>query len=338
MDEEEDFLRDYEDVGTDDEFDSDDDADGCLCQFHAKYWPDHMDEARIKLREIVKSCLTNIFRDTPDADLFNVIAVISQDPTSRTTNRLLQILSDVEGDSADSFKAALNIHTERFQPWKILNLLESHYDYLLPSDFTSLIPALAVLVNSPFRPSALKFAEREFFDAIQHTFVAIRSVFSHFADGSNKTDLVEILKLPLDSPQRKTRIEGWVDRSLVSNRPEPVGPMAFAAMMMGLPVGPPPSIVDEEDFLAYIDLTKPDPDLDDLREEFRPPLKTRFEQYYIFIQTTGKDYPPIIHKAYAKIIELMPFFRSNDVVSTMLTRSIIFLRSWFLPRSCILNV
>lgn len=198
LDDEEDILRDYEDVGTDDEFDSDDDTDDdqCSCRFHAKYWPDQLEKERIKLREIIKSRLIEVFRDTPDVGLFNSIVAISQDSTTRTTSRLLRVLSEVAGDSADSFKAALSIHTELYHPWRVLRLLESHYSYLRPGDFIILIPAVAVLTNSPLRQNALKFIEREFLDSIQQLYMAIRSVFSHFAEEPNRTDLVEILKLP----------------------------------------------------------------------------------------------------------------------------------------------
>jgi hypothetical protein len=96
--------------------------------------------------------------------------------------------------------------------------------------------------------------------------------------------------------------------------------MAFAAMMMGFPLGPPAGSLDETDLLAYVDLNKPDPDLDDLREEFKPQLKPRFETWNLYVQTMSKDCTGILHRVYAKIVELMPFFRGLDVVQEMVNR------------------
>lgn len=276
-----------------------------------------MNEERITLREIVKARLLDVFRDAPDVALFTAIGSIS---TSRTVKQLLQILSTVAGNSADSFKAALTIRTSLHHPRKILKLLENHYHYLRPSDCPTLLPAVAALADSACRPQALKFIERELFDSVQHIYVAVRSTFSHFAEEPNKTDLAEILKLPSDSLGRASRIERWVDRSLTSTASESIGPMAFAAMMMGFPVGPPASSLDETDLLAYVDLNKPDPDLDDLREEFRPQLKPRFETWNLYAQTMGKDCFQILHRVYAKIVELMPFFKMPDVVTEMTSR------------------
>ncbi|KXN91141.1 hypothetical protein AN958_02825 [Leucoagaricus sp. SymC.cos] len=318
---EETLLRDYEGVGTDDEYevDSEGESQSC-CRFHTKYWSNDMNEGRITFRSIVKARLVEIFREVPDGSLFCAIISISQDPTSRTNKLLLDILGDVAGDSADTLKAALTIHTNLYHPRTILKLLEDYYHYLRPIDCPTLLPAVAVLAESSYRSHALKFVERELFDAVQHIFVAVRSAFSHFLEEVNQAELVDILKLESDSSLRASRIERWVDRALTPASSEPMGPMAFAAMMMGFPVGPPPASMDETDLLAYMDLSKPDPDLDPLREEFKPQLKPRFESWQLFAQTMAKDFPQIMHRVYNKIIELMPFFKGADVVKEMSNR------------------
>lgn len=127
---------------------------------HAKYWPDGINKERIALREIVKSYLVDIFRDTLDAGLFVAINSVSQDPTSHTVKQLIQMLSDAAGDSADSLKAALIVHTNLFHPRKILSLLDSYYHYLRPNDCPILLGAVAVLANSSYRPQGLRYLER----------------------------------------------------------------------------------------------------------------------------------------------------------------------------------
>lgn len=94
--------------------------------------------------------------------------------------------------------------------------------------------------------------------------MAVHSVFSHFTEELNKADLDEILKLPAADPTTTSRVGRWVDRSMIATGSELTGPMAFAAMMMGFPVEPPSASIDDADLLAYIDLNKPDPDLDEL--------------------------------------------------------------------------
>ncbi|KAF9449489.1 hypothetical protein P691DRAFT_703138 [Macrolepiota fuliginosa MF-IS2] len=320
-DDEEDSLRFYEDAGTDDEYNIDSDGEErCCCRFHAKYWSNRLNEERITLRDIVKARLLDIFREAPDADLFGAIGSIAQDSTSRTRKQLLRIVSDVAGDSVESLRAALTIHTNLSHPWKILKLLENHYHLLRPGDCPTLLPAVATLADSPCRPQALKFIERELFDSVQHIYMAIRSTFSHFAEEPNLADLAEILKLPSDSLTRASRIERWVDRVLTSTSSEPLGPMAFAAMMMGFPLGPPSASMDDTDLLAYIDLNKPDPDLDDLREEFKPQLKPHFETWNLYAQTMSKDCSQLLHRVYGKIVELMPCFRASDIVNEMTNR------------------
>jgi hypothetical protein len=260
----------------------------------------------------------NIFREAPDADLFFVIDSISRH-SPRTVKELIRTLNEGAGDSVESFRAALTIHTNLYHPDKILDLLDNHYAYLRPNDCPTLLGALAVLVNSSHRPQALRYVEAELMDVVKHIHVAIRSAFSHFTEGANKVDLAEIVRLPA-GPTRASRIERWVDRSITSTSSEPFGPMAFAAMMMGLPVGSSTSSIDETGFLAYTDLDKPDPDLEDLREEFKPQLKPRFETWKLYAQNLPWNSNQIMHRVYAKIIELMPFFQATDIVTEMTNR------------------
>jgi hypothetical protein len=98
--------------------------------------------------------------------------------------------------------------------------------------------------------------------------------------------------------------------------------MAFAAMAVGLPVSSGISGEDPE-LAAALDMDQFDPDLEDLREEFRPRLKARFDGWCkVAARIEGGS--AIMIKAYAKVVELMPFLRASDVVEEMLTWSVLF--------------
>ena len=73
------------------------------------------------------------------------------------------------------------------------------------------------------------------------------------------------------TPGRQDRIERWVDAVSTPGLNNP-NPMAFAAMVMGLPITPTMEGLDEME-LSYLEMDPSDPDLEDLREEFRPRLK-----------------------------------------------------------------
>jgi hypothetical protein len=98
--------------------------------------------------------------------------------------------------------------------------------------------------------------------------------------------------------------------------------MAFAAMMMGLPVpvagGGMGGMPVEE--LNMLDLDKDgDPDLEDLREEFRPQFKARFEGWLGATLTIGKP-DQVFRAVYEELVVMMPFIRDACIVDEMLGR------------------
>lgn len=96
-------------------------------------------------------------------------------------------------------------------------------------------------------------------------------------------------------------------------------PMAFAAMIMGLPALPGTDDGEDADFLNYVDLDQRDPDLDDLREEYRPDLKGMFDGW-VHLAQTMKGGPAILNKTYASALELMPWLRGSDIAAEMINR------------------
>ena len=95
--------------------------------------------------------------------------------------------------------------------------------------------------------------------------------------------------------------------------------MAFAAFMVGLPIAPGLDDADDADPLGYLD--QADPDLDDLREEFKPRMKERFEGWseVAMIMRGGNV---TLGKVYMQIVALMPFFRVSDAVDEMIARCV----------------
>ena len=99
---------------------------------------------------------------------------------------------------------------------------------------------------------------------------------------THETELAQIVKLRVGSAQRQDRIERWVDSISTPGSQQNVipHPMAFAAFMIGLPIGPGSLADGDDDFDAdpfgYLEQAD-DPDLDDLREEYRPRMKERLE-------------------------------------------------------------
>ena len=106
--------------------------------------------------------------------------------------------------------------------------------------------------------------------------------------------------------------------------------MALAAFMMGLPVFPgalAPDDSDEEDagasdpfgYLDSLDSDSVDPELEDLRDEFRPRIKERFDGW-VEVGSVMPGGAGVLLRAYIKILGLMPFFRAGDVVDEIISR------------------
>ena len=102
----------------------------------------------------------------------------------------------------------------------------------------------------------------------------------------------------------------------------PMHPMAFAAMMMGLPMMPGGDGDDDADILSYVDFDQDDPDLEELRDEYRPNLKAIFDGWnHIGQSLMGGS--TVLARSYIKAVEIMPWLRASDVVSEMTSRSVL---------------
>jgi len=120
------------------------------------------------------------------------------------------------------------------------------------------------------------------------------------------------------SAVRHDRIERWVD-AVVTPNSQPTNPMNFAALLMGLPLPAGLDDGDDGDPFGYLDIDQNDPDLEDLREEFRPPLKERFDGWNDTALLIHGG-PALLLDIYAKLMDLMPFLRATDAIDEMISR------------------
>lgn len=314
-----------EDDDEDSDFYTDDSYGRCTCNFHANYWPDLLDQERTALRKYVETRLFAVFEVAPSMATYNTLMTLSQD-TQETDQRVDSILSKVAGDTPNNLVGALDIRISNNKPSKIVSLLDS-YSYLLrPRDATTLQCAVAMLDHSDYRLRALEILEKELNDCVRATYNTIRSCFSHIEDEGNRKDLQEILKLRNGTPERRARVDAWGERVITASN-GPMHPMAFAAMMMGLPIMPGGDGDDDADILNYVDLDQDDPDLDDLRDEYRPNLKAIFEGWN-HLGHTLMGGSAVLERLYTKALEIMPWLRSSDLISEMVNRwALIFLAS-----------
>lgn len=316
------LSEDLDDYYDDDEscVDDDSDYDGdeydrCRCHLHARHWPEYINKARIPLRECIERRLTRMFETTPSLRLYNTLLSISHN-VFQTELHLSKTLLEIAGNTPDNLVAALDISVFLADENMVASLLNQHAYLLRPRDATTLQSAVSTLDDSEYQSRGFAILEQELEDSMRAIHATIRSCFSHIEDEANKKELLEILKLPAKSSPRKERLEQWSEQVITSTN---LNPMAVAALMMGLPMFPGMEEGEDNDLLNFVDLDQNDPDLDDLREEYQPNLKQRFDGWVQVAQSmTGGS--ALLAKLYLKAINLMPWLRGFDAAAEMISR------------------
>ncbi|EMD41137.1 hypothetical protein CERSUDRAFT_111704 [Gelatoporia subvermispora B] len=281
------------------------------------HWPWRICNQMAPLRRHIETTMINVFKKTPSLRLFNALCQLSNEPT-QIEETLKQHLEVFGTSCADSFVATLDIYASEDLRDRLISLLDSHMHLLRPRDAGSLQNAVAVIAEDrTHHARAMQIIEKELLDSARAIRAAVFSAFSQLDDVANKSELSEILKLRSHAPGRQGRIEHWVD-AVSTPGAAAANPMAFAAMMFGFPLpGLDPG--EDADPLGYLDMDPTDPDLEDLREEFRPQLKQRFEGW-ADTATATKGTHTAINKAYKELVETMSFLRATDVVDEMISR------------------
>ncbi|KAJ3982158.1 hypothetical protein F5890DRAFT_416381 [Lentinula detonsa] len=309
---------DYCSCFTESDFESEEDGDGTYnCKLHACHWSSKHLEQRFHIRDLVLARLCNLFELEPSPDLYLDIIDISSRPR-KTTGQLLKILSVIATNSSSTFAAALSIYAIEDQTYRICKLLDTHSHLLRPQDADQYQTAVSVLVQETrYRPRALKIIEKEIQETAHSVRLLVESSFCGLNTESNKAELQRILKLEMASQPRLDRVNDWID-AVITPISAPMHPVVFAAaMMMGLPPGLDES--DESDIMSFLDLDPDDPDLADMREEFRPQLRERFDGW----ATLALEYSAgqaLLSKMFITMAEDMPYLSSADVCQEMLNR------------------
>jgi hypothetical protein len=240
----------------------------------------------------------------------------------------------------------------------ISSLLTSHSHLLRPCDAPTLQKAISLLASLPpnYNPAnqnqnqntkytlqALRILEKEMIETALALRTSLLPLFSGLSDVDKCTsEMGIIVRMRAASAARVDRVERWVDGVSTprvggdaneAGQPPllpPPHPMALAAFMMGLPVFPgalAPDDMDEEDagvsdpfgYLYSLDSNSVDLELEDLRDEFRPRIKERFDGW-VEVGSVMPGVAGVLLRVYIKILGLMPFFRAGDVVDEIISR------------------
>ncbi|KAG6811965.1 hypothetical protein H0H92_005069 [Tricholoma furcatifolium] len=291
---------------------------GGTCNYHATHWSQDMYRHQTTFQELMEERLHAHFRTLPSVQLYQIIRSISTDPV-KADRILMQETFDNATKSSDTYVAALEIYASKGNGILILNLITNYSHLLRPSHTDALQFALRVLIGTGYTGSALGIVERELMDTLRAIHAAVRTVFGNVDLELNKLDVEDILKLRIGSQDRKERISRWTDAILTHNTP--MNPMAFAAMMMGFPVGGPTDMGTQDDPAGFLDDTdENDPDWDDMRDEFRPRLKERLEGWLRLVTMLKEPMKVPLSKVYSRAVELMPFLRGLDLPENLILR------------------
>ncbi|KAG5638232.1 hypothetical protein H0H81_001106 [Sphagnurus paluster] len=291
----------------------------CTCPYHASHWSDHVNDQRIHLRDLVENRLYINYRVCPSLQLYNVICGISHDSCD-TERTLLRETIENAAKSADTFVGALEVYNSLSAAERISQLLKTHFHLLRARDAEVLQQSIRVLMTHGYTEHSLDIIEQELLESLRSIQAAVVGVFGKINEMVHKEELEGILKLRAGTQERQDRTQEWVG-AVVTAVP-PMNPMAFAAMMMGFPVGDPledPAQGEPIGFLDEVDTS--DPDYEELMAEFRPKLKERFEGWYKLMERSKEPAAPLLlGTIYAKAVELMPFMLAGDVVEQMILR------------------
>lgn len=321
------FSHDTDGVDDDDEIedcedeedyvtDSEDGSEPCPCHQHASHWSKTINLQRRDLRELVQEKLLARFSIMPSYPLHCSLLSLSSDP-DEVEDEMQDILTNIATSSSDTFAAALSIYSSDESTDAISDLLSSHYHLLRPRDAPVLQTAVYTLIDDPdYTAQGMQIIEKELMETARTLHAVLRPLFHNMGNEENKQEITQIAKLRPGSAQRRSRVDRWVDKVITPARGTP-NPMAIAAFMIGLPI--PGGLEDEDDTdpLGYLD--QADADLDDLREELRPKLQARFQEW-ASSACIIKGGNALLMRVYTQILTLMPFFRVSDVVDEMISR------------------
>ena len=287
--------------------------------FHADHWPKSTRFAINDIRDLVQQSLVSYFETAPSPEMYRAIRSISTDATT-IRRSLLEAAESNALWSSDNFAAALSIFASEESTETIWKLLSRGAHLLRPCDATEYQSAVVTLsTTSAFKAHALTMCQDQLLSVAREFRASLCLSFSRLYDSARVAELEALLKQK--SVSRTSNIESWVS-AVSTPGPSHPHPMAFAAMMMGLPV--PVPVTGGEfggvDEFNMLDLEKDrDPDLSNLRDEFRPRFKDRLEGWLGTALAIGK-HEKVFHAVFEDVLTMMPFLRDSDIVDEMINR------------------
>jgi hypothetical protein len=288
-----------------------------LSPFHADHWPRPTNFPINDFRDLIQQSLVTHFQMAPSLELYRGIASISTDLTSVRRS----LLENAESNalwSTENFAAALNIFAYEDSAEVIWKLHERGSHLLRPCHALEYQNAVLTLADkSAFKPHALKICQDQLLTIGRELRAELCLPFSRLYDPARVAELETILKQ--QSISRRGNIESWVT-AISTPAPSHPNPMTFAAMMMGLPIPLAGGELGGIEEMNMFDLEKdPDPDLDDLREEFRPQFKSRLEGWFGTTLEIGKP-DQVFRAVHDELLTMMPFLSDDEIIDEMLSR------------------
>lgn len=289
--------------------DEDDDNDA----LYAEHWESRLSRKVPALKRLVRKRMTAIFKISPSYELYYALLILCEDDEYLRIE-IEDILSSIATTSASSLATALSIYATIGKADTISRLLKSHRFLLRPRDCYNLQEATRVLVSTTgHRYAALRVIEAELLDTLKCFHHHISRSFSGIDAPQRRAELHTISRLDRDSPRRMETIQQWVDAT-ASPGLALHNPMAFAAMVVGLPFAG-----DDMEEPPFIDFDQLDPEFSEIREEFRPDIKNRFLGWTSLAATDPDGLIPL-QKTYVQACSLMPWLRLSDVTDEMVIR------------------
>jgi hypothetical protein len=265
---------------------------------------------------------------------------ITRIPSPELYGSLLQVedlsnpLHEEVGDSlckmaatgADAMVTMLFIYCHQSKPNAVVKLICDSGHLLRPRDAHALQGAALFLLNyPPHLPFVINLIQKELFATVVAAQLALRDSFLRLSEEGNQIELQRLIRLDPAAADREGRIERWVDRIRSPDQGVGLNPMnAFAAAIIGLPMDDDTEAQIEDDRVALDFPTRDyddDPEMQALREHYRPKLKARFECWV----EVAKEIPPkaaatIFSKTYLTVAQRLPFVRAHDIVQEMASR------------------
>lgn len=334
LDLDEDDDDDEEDWDDVDEEDDDDDSMAWTWEDESfgrcRHWSTSFGWQLPRLHVRIVETMKKHFEVTPSGRLYRAILDISLD-YEQVSNELMTMAERVARVSADTLAVALEIYSLEMKVPPILALLRSHGHLLRPRDAPALQAAVLTLDRTNHTDIATSYIRRELTDTARAVLKALSLSFSRLDEPSNKFELSQIFKMRHNTTARRNRVESWVDSIMTPGADAAANPMMFAAMMMGVP--PLPGMNADDDAYTYLDMDPLDPDLEDLRHEYRPALKKRFESW-VNVAHMLKGGPTILLSVYKFLVDLMPFLRATDATEEIIGRYVTSLRARLMYSVC----